>query len=283
MVINPEEAKDHVRDLEALMVNIEERVEAGDTGDLLNETLKNMKTRLAATIPSMEAANLDIVLQAIKDKDFHVLSPRTEHGEKLLEELLPSDEIPGASGVVQAVQEADTLSETDQELIAELFDSLEMAHDQLATASGLIGRLSCTLKPGQLMLVLKASIRPLIQLRTAAGADIEAVTRRPAELPDDQVERIEIMMFPDPNAPRLKKEKINSPSRLLAATYTFKVTNKFGKGTMQRGIQEHYQVKAKQLAVCVTGRKYLGGTDKKSVSRKRKAQDNETGPSTLTK
>ena len=84
-VINPEEAKDHVKDLEALMVNIEERVEAGDTENLLNETLKNMKTRLAATIPSMEATDIDIMLQAIKDKDFHVLVPRTEHGEKLLE------------------------------------------------------------------------------------------------------------------------------------------------------------------------------------------------------
>ena len=43
-VINPEEAKDHVKDLEALMLNIKERVKAGDTGNLLNETLKNMKT-----------------------------------------------------------------------------------------------------------------------------------------------------------------------------------------------------------------------------------------------
>ena len=232
-VINPEEAKDHVKDLEALMLNIKERVKTGDTGNLLNETLKNMKTRLVATIPSMEAADVDIVLQAIKDKDFHVLSPRTEPGKKLLEELLPSDEIPSASAVVQAVQRADTLSEMDQELITELFDSLETAHDQLATASGLIGRLSHTLKLTQLMLVLKASIRPLIQLRTAAGIEMESVTHGPAELPDDQAERIEIMLLPDPNAPQLKKEKINSPSRLLAATYAFKVINKFGKGTTQ--------------------------------------------------
>ena len=95
----------------------------------------------------MEAADVDIVLQAIKDKDFHVLSPRTEPGEKLLEELLLSDEIPSASGVVQAVRKAETLSKMDQELIVELFDSLETAHNQLATASGLLGRLSRTLKP----------------------------------------------------------------------------------------------------------------------------------------
>ena len=130
------------------------------------------------------------------------------------------------------------------------------------------------------MLVLNASIRPLIQLRTAAGIEMESVTRGPAELLDDQAERIEIMLLPDPNAPQLKKEKINSPFRLLAATYAFKVINKFGNGTTQRGLQKQYQVKAKQLAVCITGKKYLGRTDKKSVSRKCKTKDDKSGPST---
>ena len=153
-------------------------------------------------------------------------------------ELLPSSEMPPASNVVRAVQEADTFSESDQELIAELFDSLETPHDQLATASGLIGRLARTIKPNQLMLVLKASIRPLIQLRTAARADIEAATGRPTELPEKQAERIEMLILPDPNTPQLRKEKINSPTRLLAATYTFKIVNTFGERTTQRGLQE---------------------------------------------
>ena len=267
-VINPDEAREHVKDLEALMSNVEEMVKTGNTVNLLKETLNNMKTQLTPTIPTMETAEVDIILQAIKDKNFHILSPRTETGEKLLEELLPSDDIPSASGVIQTVQEADTLSRKDQELIAELFDSLETAYDQLATASGLLGRLSHTLKPPQLILLLKASIQPLIHLRTAAGTELESFTGAPAQLPDDQDERIEIMLFPDQNAPLLKKENINSPSRLLAATYAFKIINKFGKGVTQRGLQERYRVKAKQLAMCINGRKYWGRTDKKSIVRK---------------
>ena len=119
-------------------------------------------------------------------------------------------------------------------------------------------------------------------MRTAAGIELESFTGAPAELPDNRDERIEIMMFPDQNAPLLKKENINSPSRLLAATYAFKIINKFKKGVTQRGLQEKYQVKAKQLAACITGRKYLGGTDKKSVLRKRKSSD-EQEPSTSKK
>ena len=83
-----------------------------------------------------------------------------------------------------------------------------------------------------------------------------------------------MLIFPDPNTPQLRKEKINSPTRLVVATYTFKVNNTFGEGTMQRGIQERFQVKAKQLATCITGRKYMGGMD-----RKRKISGTDEGAS----
>ena len=75
VVTNPEEARDHVRDLEALMTNIKEKVEAGDMKNLLRETLENMKTMLAATFPALDAADVNIVSQAIKDKEFKVLLP----------------------------------------------------------------------------------------------------------------------------------------------------------------------------------------------------------------
>ena len=107
-------------------------------------------------------------------------------------------------------------------MIGELFNTLEMAHDQLATACGLLGRLSRTLKPGQLMLVIKAISRLLIQLNAAAGLNIAPTTSRTPELPNDQAEQIKLMIVPDPEASRLKKETINSPTRLLVATYAFK-------------------------------------------------------------
>ena len=68
-------------------------------------------------------------------KNLKCYPPHTEDTEAFLEELLPSSEIPLASNVVRVVREADTLSESDQELIAELFDTLEAVHDQLATVS----------------------------------------------------------------------------------------------------------------------------------------------------
>ena len=237
-----------------------------------------MKTRLVATFPSLDTADINIIINAVKDKEFKVLLPQTEETEALLEELLPESEIPPAADVARAVREIDTLSGEDQELIAELFDTLEAVHDQLATVSGLIGRLARKLKPNQLTLVLKSSIRPLIQLRSTAGVDMEATTSKPMELPEKQAERIEMLITPDPNTPQFKKEKINSPMRLLAATYSFIIVNTFADRKTQRGLQEKYQVKAKQLATCITGRKYLGGTE-----RKRKRSGSDEGATSLKK
>ena len=69
-VINPDEAMEHVKDLGVLMSNVVEMVITGNAVNLLKETLNNMKTRLAATIPTMETADMNIVLEAIKDKNF---------------------------------------------------------------------------------------------------------------------------------------------------------------------------------------------------------------------
>ena len=269
-VTNPQEAQDHVMDLEVLMENMKEKIATGTMTDVLKQTLKNIKTRLVSTFLSLDNADVDMVFNAIRDKELKVLLPRMEDTEGLLEELLPGDEVTPGPSVLQEIQDADTLSTKEQELIAELFDILETAHDQLAMASGLIGRLVRTLKPNQLMLVLKASVRPLIQLKTKAGLDIEATTSKPKDLPEEQATRIELLATPDPDTPPLKNEKINSSTRLLAATYAFKMINTFSDGTTQRGLQERYQVKAKQLATCITGKKYMGGTDRK---RKRSRSD----------
>ena len=57
------------------------------------------------------------------------------------------------------------MSKEDKRIVAELFSNLEVAHDHMATACGLLSRLSRTLDPPQLLTIIHASIRPLIQLK----------------------------------------------------------------------------------------------------------------------
>ena len=281
-VVNPLEAKSHISSLDQVMALIQEQVKAGHTKDLMERAIRDIKTTLANTIPTMQLADISTVAKAIKDNCFKVLLPRSDELDQMLEEIVPIDEIPRAPGVIQMAQTEEMLTKADQIVIAELFEALEVAHDQMATACSLLGRLFRTLKPEQLMIIIKASIRPLIQLNATAGLDVTVAARKSLELPDDQTEWVKIMITPDPEAPLLRKEKINSPTQLLAATYAFKILTKFGNGTTQRKIQESYQVKVKQLAACITGRKYLGGVDQKAIVKKCKAPDNDPEPSTST-
>ena len=85
-----------------------------------------------------------------------------------------------------------------------------------------------------------------------------------------------------PSKGRLATEKPNSPTRLLAATIMYKIMKRFGEGMTQHEIQEEYQVRPKQLALCLTGWKYLGGTDRKVLAKKHKAPDDDSKPSTST-
>ena len=198
----------------------------------------------------------------MKDRSYKVRLPRSDKVEQMLEEILPTEEVPQAVGVVQVVKAKELLTETDQRLIAKLYDALEVAHDQLAMACSLLGRLSRTLKLKQLMVVMKASIQPLFQLNAAAGLPRDHCDYQP-ELPEDQVEHVRILMTPDPEATLLKQEKINSPTRLLAVTFAFKVLKRFGGGTMQRKVQEMYYVWPKQLAECIRGKStWEGATER---------------------
>ena len=69
-------------------------------------------------------------------------------------------------------------------------------------------------------------------------------------------------MIPDTSLDIMKKENYNGPTRLLAATLAFKLLKRFGQGTTQRNMQELFNVRPKQFALCITGHKYLGGTDR---------------------
>ena len=163
-------------------------------------------------------------------------------------------------------------------MIRELFDSLETAHSELALACSALSHLSGTLKSRQLMTILEASTRPLIQIKTTSAFKLPGVPDKVSELPDDPEERVELLMMPNPTANTLKDERVNSPPRLLAATWAYRISNIYRKGTMQRKIQELYSVWAKQLAACITGRKYLGGVD-----RKRRLSGTDEGPSSSKK
>ena len=124
--------------------------------------------------------------------------------------------------------------------------------------------------------MLKACVRPVVHIN-ALPKFVEQISHeaKPQEFPDDQGERIRLTMIPDAESQFIRKEKPNSLLHLLAAISAFKILHFFRTGVTQRKLQELFDVKAKQLALCITGQKYMGGSE-----RKRKSSRSEDEPST---
>ena len=224
----------------------------------------------------MAEADVRKVTHATSDPTCLVLQPKTGAREELLEVMMPLEDAPEGDEVVASIQGDTPLTKNQCELLRELFKDLEVAHEHMARACSVLAHLS--LMAPQIMATLKAVNHPLIQVNALEGLLDKVKTPRKTELPDDMGARVELTMTPNPKVECLQKQKDNSPTWLLAATLAYKILCKFGNGTTQREMQTRYIVKVKQLAACLTGRKYLGGTDWKA-SRKRKASGEETSTS----
>ena len=144
-----------------------------------------------------------------------------------------------------------------------------------------MGVLSRSLSSKQLLLLLKASVRLLIQINTITGfLDEPKAGTTEKGLLESKDDRVLTTMTPAPSSETLKNEKINSPFQLVVATLAFKILNKFTSGTTQKKMQDRYDIKPKQLALYLTGRRYLGGSDRK---RRLSGQDEGASMSKKTK
>ena len=184
--INLEEARTHVEALEKLMTKIKDEVKKPSTSGLLDTVLADLKEVLSNLTPTMQLADISTVSKAIHDKNYNVLLPRSDTLDQILEEIIPSEDIPEAPEVLRTTQEEEKMSQEDQKLVAELFSNLEVAHDHAATACGLLSRLARTLKPEQLLTIVRASTRPLIQLNAPTALETLSKTKKTQELPDEQ-------------------------------------------------------------------------------------------------
>ena len=164
-------------------------------------------------------------------------------------------------------------------MIAELFDDLEVAHDHMAISCSMLAVLSRSLNDVQLMIILKVSVRPMIQMNALEGFLKKPLMRpKKTDLWDDRSARIRLTIIPNPSSVYSIKEKVNSVMWLLPVTFTYKILKKFTDGTTQRELQEKFLITPKQLVTCITGRRYLGNSNRKMLVKKCSASKGESGP-----
>ena len=190
--------------------------------------------------------------------------------------MMPPEDIMPRKMVSDQAGQKGPLTKEQTWLLADLFNNLGVVHEALAQMCSIMARLSRCFNLSQLELVLLPSIRPLVQLNMLGGLfDEPKIGQGQRELPDDMRERVQLTMTADPTSKLLAKEQPNNPTQLLVATFMYKILMKFCGGCTQWEIQEHFNIWPKQLATCITSHKYLGGSDHKAATRKRKASGEE--------
>ena len=271
-VINEEEAKTYRKDLDKILENLAKNIQ-DNVGNAMELAVKELINRIADHIPSTEEVDPVGILNTIRDPSCLILRNPTEEAIEKLEEVDPDADIPRGEDMVQEIEKMGTLNEQQKHDIGEIFKNLEIAHEYLGRSCGLMAGLSRNLTSKQLILLMKNTIRPLIQINIKEGLLDEPVAGTSREgIIGSEEEKILNSLTPSPSSELIKKEKENSRFRLIAATLAFKIMNKFTTGTSQRKMHERYHVKPKQLALYITGRRYLGGSD-----RKRRLSEQEEG------
>ena len=111
---------------------------------------------------------------------------------------MPDEEIPPAEKVAAEVSVIKPITYNQKDMLVSLFDDLSVAHERLSRAAGTMSSLCKVMTPEQLMLLMKSSIRPMIQLNTTPGLFDPPTQMEKKELPDNKSDQIKNTMIPRP-------------------------------------------------------------------------------------
>ena len=139
---NPEEAKRHTSSLEDVLDKLEESIRDGTMEGKMKITIERFKSAIMEIAPYMEEAKVASILKSIKDISCMPLMLLTSDHKERLEAMMPELEIPDLKDTLAQVKQLGELTQEQKEVMGELFDELEIAHESLAKASSTLGRLS---------------------------------------------------------------------------------------------------------------------------------------------
>ena len=164
--INEEEAHIHRHKLDEIFNTMADRVKDGDD-NAMKQAIIDCKITITTVMPGMEDTDHTAVLAAVKDPSCLAICPHTDENQQKLQDMMPLTEIQKGEDVVKDIDSLEPITEEQKRQISELFEDLELAHEQVACTCSLLAILSRSLTLHQLVVLLKSSIRPLVQLNVA--------------------------------------------------------------------------------------------------------------------
>ena len=163
--------------LNEAMQTLQVKIEGSEIKDVLKGMLEDIQKAICIIMPVMKDANILNILRVIKDLTCLALRHGSDEVEGLLKEIISSEEISSGSSISSNIHKEEALTDEQKNLISKLFEDLEMAYNHAARACGLLRMLSRSLSLQQLQILLKSSIKPLIQLNATPKFAQETMTR----------------------------------------------------------------------------------------------------------
>ena len=148
-------------------------------------------------------------------------------------------------------------------MIVLIFNHMSEALAHLSTAAVHFSSLAKITDRETFHTILNAAVRPLIQLNVPEKF-LNPVTD-PVQLmmEEQRMTKVEKTILPRHDAACMKHELRNGPTCILAAAVWLKLKRKFfNQGTTKEAC-ELFDVRAKHLSRVITGKKYLGGAQRK--------------------
>ena len=189
-----------------MATNIEGRIT-----NAMELAIMDLKTEIVKQIPSAEEADTVSILKSIWDPSCLAVREQTEEVIAKLEEVLPESDTTSGKEVIESIDELEPLTKEQRHDIGEVFDNLEITHEYLGQSCRLMGALSHSLSSRQLLLLLKASVRPLVQINMLGGfLDEPRAGVTGSRLLETRDDRVLATMTPAPSSETIKNERVNS-------------------------------------------------------------------------
>ena len=207
--INEDEAKAYRECLDKIFEDLAKNIE-DNIANALELAIIDLRAVITKHITGTEEVDTASILKTIQDLSCLVLREQTEDIMEKLEELLPDSETASGGDIIKTIEDVEALTEEQKHDIGEIFNNLEIAHEYLGRSCRLMGGLSRSLSSKQLLLLLKASMRPLIQINAITGfLDKPKAGAMEEGLLKSKDDKVLSTMTPVPSSEILKKEKID--------------------------------------------------------------------------
>ena len=142
-----------------------------------------MRCLISRVHKPINQADILAILWATLDPSCTALRAATEEAERYLEDIMPDEEIPPGEKVAAKVSQIKPITYDQKEMLVSLFDDLSMAHERLSRVASSMSSLCKVMTQEQLMLIMKSSVQPMLQLNATPGLFDPPAQMEKKELP----------------------------------------------------------------------------------------------------